>query len=61
MRKIPEWLKAFCALLCISSLLLAGCASHPGDQSENQPTNSTPPTPTSPTTPTSDTIFLKRD
>lgn len=50
MRKIPEWLKAFCALLCISSLLLAGCASHPGDQSENQPTNTTPPTQTTGTT-----------
>ena len=45
MRKNPgkyrKWYSVFCTILLIGSLLLAGCASLPGDQNETQPTNST--------------------
>ena len=45
MRKIPErngeWVKVFCAVLCISSLLLTGCTAQPKDQLPIQLTETT--------------------
>lgn len=68
--KHGKWCNIFCAILLIGSLLLAGCASLPGNQNETQPTNSTEATKapdttetTQPanTTPTADTTTPTND
>ena len=47
MRKIPErygnWIKVFCAVSCISCLLLTGCTVPIGEEKQTQPSETTAP------------------